>query len=72
MAHLGLGEYVIFVNKKKTALKMYAPNFIIVHQRLPNGARIDLGLIERLPRYFNGTKINYTAALEDFIKEKLK
>jgi hypothetical protein len=65
--NLGYGEYVVFLNRKRTAIKMYAPNSIVVHQRLPQGAQVDLRVIERLPLHFNGTKINYSAALRETV-----
>ena len=70
--NLSQGEYVVFLNKARTALKMYAPNFIVVHQRLPQGAHVDLRVIERLPLHFNGTKINYSAALRETVVAALK
>lgn len=71
VSQLNLGEYVIFVNKKKTAIKMYAPNNIIVHQKLLGGARLDLRVISLIPKYFNGTKINLDAALKEVITKAL-
>jgi hypothetical protein len=71
VTQLNLGEYVIFVNKKKTAIKMYAPNHIIVHQRLPGGARLDARVISLIPKYFNGTKINLDGALKEVITKAL-
>lgn len=70
--NLSSGEYVVFLNKKRTAFKMYAPNFIVVHQRLPQGAHVDLRVIERLPLHFNGTKLNYTEALKETVLKTLK
>lgn len=71
VSQLKIGEYVIFTNKKKTAIKMYAPNHIIVHQRLPGGARLDTRVISLIPKYFNGTKINLEGALKEVITKAL-
>jgi hypothetical protein len=72
VSDLNVGEYVIFTNKKKNAIKMYAPNHIIVHQRLPSGAKLDMRVISLIPKYFNGSKINLDAALKEAITRALK
>jgi hypothetical protein len=70
-SRLNLGEYVIFTNRARTALKMYAPNNIIVHQRMPQGARIDMRVINLIPKYFNGSRINMDQALKEVIQRAL-
>jgi len=69
---LAPGEYLIFVNNARDKLKMYAAGNVIAYLRMPQGRRIDLRVIQYLPRFFTGGKINYTAALTKSIDRSLK
>lgn len=64
------GEFVVFVNKKKNALKLFASGYVIAHLKLPNGERINPRTIALLPKFFNGTEINYSNALKEVIKQE--
>lgn len=65
-AKLSAGEYLIFTNTAMSALKLYAPGNIVAYLK-PPGGRLDPDLIASIPRFFNGTEIQYDKAL----KEKL-
>lgn len=64
---LKLGEYLIFVNRKKDKLKMFASASLIAYLKMPPGGRIDPRTIAILPRYFNGTSIQYDEALKEVL-----
>lgn len=64
-------EYVVFTNKKKTDLKMCAPGNVVAHLKMPKGQYINLNVIADLPKYFDGKKINYEAALKKQIEKAL-
>lgn len=64
---LKVGEYVVFINTQKTALKMFSTGNMIAYLRMPGTQRLDISIVAQIPRFFNGRAINYTDAL----KEKL-
>jgi hypothetical protein len=69
--NLNNGEYVIFINKRLNALKMYTSGFTIAHLRLPNG-KLDLNTIAMIPSFFNGSEIKYDEAVKKSLLTKLK
>lgn len=64
------GEFVVFINRRRNALKLFAANNVIAHYRQSHA--IDLDTIRLLPTVFNGTDIKYDAALEKTLRAKLK
>lgn len=69
--NLTRGEYVIFTNTRKNAVKMFAPGGVIAHFKVPGGARLDLRTIASLPKFFNGSEIRYSEALKHTIEKSL-
>jgi hypothetical protein len=67
---LAIGEYCIFTNKSKTAIKMYAAGNVVAHYKDPNNRRLNSKVIKILPLFFNGKEINYDAALESVMKKE--
>ena len=65
-------EFVIFTNRSRTGLKMFAPGNIVAYLKTVSGQKIDLNLIRGLPKYFNGTEIKYNDALKKKIERDLK
>ena len=70
--NLGKGEFVVFVNTKQTAFKMFAPGNIIAHYKNKEDKRIDPRTIVMLPNYFDGAEINYDRALKAVIEREFK
>jgi len=64
-------EFVVFMNKRHTALKMFASGNIIAHLKMPAGRKIKLETIALLPKYFGGGKIEYTGALREAIMKDI-
>ena len=68
---LAPGEFVIFLNNARDKLKMYASGNVLAYLKMPQGTRVDLNVIQHIPRFFSGGKINYDAALKKQIKREL-
>lgn len=66
---LGPGEFVIFVNRSQTGLKLFAPGNCIAYLKMPGSQKIDTRIISMIPRFFNGSKINYDGALKEKIEK---
>lgn len=71
VTNLRVGEYVVFVNTTKTALKLYAPGNIVSYLKMPGTQRLNLGIIRSIPMFFNGTEIDYKGALKSYILKQL-
>jgi len=67
---LNPGEFVIFVNNDQTALKMFGPGNIIAHLRMPGSEKINPRVISMIPKFFNGTQIEYDKALREVIQKE--
>lgn len=65
------GEYLIFMNKKQTALKMLTAGNIIAYLKMPGSTKIDPRTIALIPKFFNGTEINYSGALKKVLVRHL-
>lgn len=66
------GQYVVFVNSAKDRIKVYAANNIIAYMKLPRGDRVDLRVVQAIPRSFRGGgNINYDAALKESVTAAL-
>jgi hypothetical protein len=63
--NLGAGEFLAFVNRARNKLKLYNGQELVAYLRLKDNRKIDPRVIQNLPRYFDGTKINYDAAMRD-------
>lgn len=63
LLNLGKGEFVAFVNRQQNKIKLATGNDMVAYFRLPKG-RINPEVIQYLPEYFSGGKINYDAAVK--------
>lgn len=63
------GEFLIFMNTSQTMLKMFSQGGVICHLKMPGRTKIDPRTIALIPRFFNGTYIQYSKALEKVIME---
>ena len=68
-AELRSGEYLIFVNRSKTGVKLFAPNNTIAYYK--HKGKLDLRTIAKLPYCFSGGRINYDKALTKVLAEDL-
>lgn len=70
------GQFIVFLNRAKTAMKIYAANNLVVHYKSPTNW-IDIRTFQFIPQAFSGGKFNYSVALRrvieiDFKKRGLK
>lgn len=65
------GQFNLFINRKQTALKMISSGGVLVHYKSPEGHRINIDTLALLPKYFNGTALNYNAALKEVLEKRL-
>lgn len=72
VSKLNCGEYLIFVNRNRTALKMFAPNNTVAHLKMPGNSKLNLKCIVLLPTFFNGHSLDYSSALKRVILEDLQ
>ncbi len=65
------GDYIVFMNGKRTMLKMLCNSeFAILHYKKDNRP-IDPGVILYLPKFCNGTEFNVDAAREAHLRDML-
>lgn len=70
---LEVGEYIIFVNTKKTMLKAFASGeSVVAHFRMPGHRTINVKVLRYLPRFFNGGELRYGAALDELVKKEVR
>ena len=68
---LGRGQYVIFLNRKKDRIKLFAVDNILAYLR--QDKPIDMQAIQKIPRAFEGNgKIEDDADLKKFMEQALK
>jgi len=66
------GEFIVFINSAQNAFKIFAPNNVVAHHKVPDGAgRIDMRTIALLPRCFNGNAIDYNRAIKEVLENSL-
>lgn len=71
LSKLSVGEYVIFLNRAKTAFKLFAAENVIAYYRHPKNHRIDLRAIQFIPQVFQSKKkISYDDALKTALFQK--
>ena len=58
------GSFLVFVNKRRTILKLFASNNVIAYYKTNTQRPVDLRVISQIPLVFNGLTINYDKALE--------
>lgn len=69
---LNNGDFVCFINKAKTALKLMATGNIVVHLKMPQGETLNLETIQYIPHAFNAEAltIDYKKAKSWVIKAR--
>lgn len=72
MNKLNPGEFLIFVNKTQTALKLYTGGNMIAHLKMPGSEKINPRVITMLPQFFNGSHIDYNGALKEAVSRWYK
>lgn len=70
-SELGQGQYLVFINTAKTIVKVYTGGNIIAHYKSRHG-QINLKTLSLIPKYFNGPKFHYDAALSEVIRKEIR
>jgi hypothetical protein len=66
------GQFLVFINRKKNRIKIYAANDTLAYRRMEQGQVLDLATIASIPRVFNGSgRMFYEAALKERIVKAL-
>jgi hypothetical protein len=71
LSKLNVGEFVLFVNTKKTSFKLYTANNTICYVKMPGNRRVDLRVIQDIPKYFNGSSLDYNKALTNVLLKEI-
>lgn len=69
---LRVGQFLVFMNTKQSQLKIYAAGRTIAHFKMPNHRRMNLKVLQMIPRFFNGKELKYDEALSEIIKAEIK
>lgn len=72
VAKLEVGEFVVFINAKKTMLKMFAAGNTVAHFKTPGNRQLNLKVLAIIPRFFNGQTLKYDEALSEVIRKEIK
>lgn len=67
--NLKVGEFVLFINRTQSVIKLLGPNGTIVHVK--SGHRLDLRTIQQIPENFNGTGWTYASALKKVVERDM-
>src|ERR1700722_7133787 len=67
---LGVGDFVIFINRKSTGFKLMAGNSYLVYYK--SNRQIPLEAIQYLPASFGGSEFEFNKAIEKMLKSKVK
>lgn len=71
METLEVGEWICFVNRRRSAAKFLAPGgMLISHFRMPNQSPMNPKVIRLIPKYFNGRDFKYDSALAEVVKKE--
>lgn len=66
---LSPGEFTLFINRSQTSFKLFASTNVLAYYK--GTRRIDMDVIKHVPTVFNGSEINYDAALKKMLENKL-
>lgn len=69
-AELEVGEFLVFVNRKKSAVKIFAANYTVAHFRMPDGRMMNPKVLALIPKFFNGRELKYDEALKEVINKE--
>lgn len=67
------GEFVLFINNRKNGVKFFAGSGqMLAYFKMPGNRQINTKVLKILPRYFNGTALNYDGALKELIEQEIR
>jgi len=65
------GEYLIFLNRAKDKLKMYASGNIVAYLKMPRRQPVTMEIISNIPNHFNGVSIKKLTLFKKQVQGKL-
>ena len=68
--NLNQGDFLLFVNRSQTALKVLTTGGVLVHVKSEHG-RLNFEAVNMLPQYFSGSAFNYKGALKKTLEKRL-
>ena len=71
VSKLKIGQFLLFVNRKQSAVKIITADNIMIHLKSKDNAPLNFRAINMLPKYFNGTRFNYAGALRESLEKAL-
>lgn len=63
------GEVIVFVNAKRTHIKLYGSMNVLVHYKNKDGRKIEMKTLALIPKFFNGREFQYDKALRQVLTE---
>jgi hypothetical protein len=69
-AELEIGTFLVFVNRKRNALKIFAAGNTVAHFKMPDGRIMNVKILGLIPRFFNGKELKYDEALKELITKE--
>ena len=64
------GEFIVFVNRRQTALKMLTSSNVLIYKQ-NNHKRINLEMVQYLPTFFNGSDFDIKSAIKQALTTAL-
>lgn len=69
--NLARGEFVLFLNKAKTAVKIFAANNVVAYYKDPNRRPMTMEDLTSIPNCFNGVSFDFNAKLERLLNNEI-
>ncbi len=68
---LDRGQFVLFLNKAQTAVKVFASNNVVAYYKNPDRKPMTMVQLANIPRCFNGHSFEWNIKLEKQLSNKL-
>lgn len=67
---LSPGEFLVFLNTRRSSFKLFAANEVIAYYRSPDNKRMELGALQYIPRVFQSKgSLKFDDALKELFKK---
>lgn len=68
--NIAVGEFLLFVNRAQTSFKLLTAGKVLVYYR--DTRRLNPATFAIIPKYFNGSAVNYDGALYEALRKDFK
>jgi hypothetical protein len=72
VAELKPGEFILFYNKRVSAVKAFGANGVYLHTKTPDNRQFNLRAMQLLPKFMSDTTIGYDRALRAVVEAEMK